>query len=439
MSCKKAIFALKIIAYLRRNFYWPMEIRRDIYLGKLAKRKGNGMVKVITGMRRVGKSYLLFHLFADELRRKGVDNRHIVEVDLESLRNRELRDPVRLLDYVDRRIGDNSMHYLLFDEIQLVEGFEDVLNTYLKQSNTDVYATGSNAKLLSRDVATAFRGRGDEVRVRPLSFAEYLPAANGRSREAALADYMLYGGLPQTMAMAGDEQRKAYLASLLRDTYLLDIKQRYNITDDSDLEELINVVASAIGGLTNPLRLQNTFQTVKHSSISYATIKRYLDLLADAFMIEKAVRYDIRGRRYIDSPHKYYFEDLGIRNARLNFRQAEPTHLLENMVYNELRLRGYSVDVGQVVRNTKDGQGRSVRQPLEVDFVCNKGFDRVYVQCAWNLDGGDKREQELRPLRGIADGFPRIVVAGGMQPTYRDDDGIMTINIFDFLLGHTKV
>lgn len=416
-----------------------MEIRRDIYLQKLADRKDNGMVKIITGMRRVGKSYLLFHLFADELRRKGVDERHIIEVDLESLRNRELRDPVRLLEYVDSRICDNSTHFLLFDEIQLVEGFEDVLNTYLKQPNADVYATGSNARLLSRDVATVFRGRGDEVRVRPLSFSEYLPAAGGRHREAAFADYMLYGGLPQTLAMTGDAQRKAYLASLFRDTYLLDIKQRYNIADDSDLEELIDVVASTIGGLTNPLRLQNTFRTEKHSSISSATIKRYLDLLGDAFMIEKAVRYDIRGRRYIDSPHKYYFEDLGIRNARLNFRQAEPPHLLENIVYNELRLRGYSVDVGQVVRNTKDSQGRSVRQPLEVDFVCNRGFDRVYVQCAWSLDADDKREQELRPLRNLTDGFPRIVVAGGMQPTYCDDNGIMIINIFDFLLGRAEV
>jgi predicted AAA+ superfamily ATPase len=332
------------------------------------------------------------------------------------------------------------MYYILLDEVQMVCEFEDVLNSYLSVKNADVYVTGSNAKFLSKDIITEFRGRGWGVHVHPLSFQEYMsvyPSHDFMMR--ALMDYMQYGGLPKVALMQDENEKKTYLQDLFIHTYLRDSKERNGIQLDADLEELIDVIASSIGSLTNPLKIQKTFKSVKQSSITQDTIKNYLDYMQDAFLVEKAVRYDIKGRKYIDTPAKYYFEDLGLRNARLNFRQTEQTHLMENLIYNELRLRGYSVDVGQVTMYTRNAEGKTERKQLEVDFVCNKGYDRVYIQSALNLDSGGKETQELASLKHIDDNFQKVVIVGGLQPTYRNNDGILILNIFDFLLNKVTI
>lgn len=412
-----------------------MEIKRDFYLQKLLNRRHNGMIKVVTGMRRCGKSYLLFNLFTKALEQEGVTIDHIIQVNLEDRHNQALRDPDKLLHYIDSKLVDSQMYYILLDEVQMVNEFEDVLNSYLHIGNVDVYVTGSNARFLSKDVITEFRGRGDEVRIHPLSFQEYRSVHDETYLEQTLNDYMQYGGLPQVATFTNDTERREYLENLFAHTYLKDIKERYAIQLDFDLEELVDVVASSIGGLTNPLKLQNTFKSVKQSSISQDTIKKYLDYMQDAFLIEKAKRYDIKGRKYISTPTKYYFEDLGIRNARLNFRQTEQTHLMENLIYNELRLRGYAVDVGQVTVNEKNADGKSERKHLEVDFVCNKGYERVYIQSAFAVPTEEKYEKELNSLQRLNDGFQKMLIVGGIQPTYRNDDGIWIVNVFDFLLG----
>lgn len=412
-----------------------MEIKRDFYLQKLLNRRHNGMIKVITGMRRCGKSYLLFNLFTKALEQEGVTIDHIIQVNLEDRHNQALRDPDKLLHYIDSKLVDSQMYYILLDEVQMVNEFEDALNSYLHVGNVDVYVTGSNARFLSKDVITEFRGRGDEVRIHPLSFQEYRSVHDETYLEQTLNEYMQYGGLPQVATFTNDTERREYLENLFVHTYLKDIKERYAIQLDSDLEELVDVVASGIGGLTNPLKLQNTFKSVKQSSISQDTIKKYLDYMQDAFLIEKAKRYDIKGRKYISTPTKYYFEDLGIRNARLNFRQTEQTHLMENLIYNELRLRGYAVDVGQVTVNEKNTEGKSERKHLEVDFVCNKGYERVYIQSAFAVPTEEKFEKELNSLQRLNDGFQKMLIVGSIQPTYRNDDGIWIVNVFDFLLG----
>ena len=412
-----------------------MEIKRDYHLQRLVSRKHNGMVKVVTGMRRSGKSYLLFTIFYKHLLEEGVADDHIVRIDLEDRLNKALRNPDELLTYVHSRIKDENMYYILLDEVQHVNEFEDVLNSMLHIGNADVYVTGSNAKFLSKDVITEFRGRGDEVNIRPLGFKEFLSARPSLGKEDALREYMTYGGLPQTVTMQTVEQKENYLKSLFTNTYLLDIKERYNIKNDDDLEELISMLASGIGGLVSAKKLQDTFHSVKKSAISYETIKRYLDMLQDAFILERAVRYDIKGRRYISTTSKYYFEDLGLRNARINFRQSERTHLLENMIYNELRLRGFSVDVGEVSLNGKNSEGKSYRSTLEVDFVCNSGYKRHYIQSALALPSQEKMEQELNSLRRINDDFQKILIVGdAMQPTYQNEDGILILNVYDFLL-----
>lgn len=416
-----------------------MEIKRDFYLQELLQSRHNGMIKVITGLRRSGKSYLLFNLFADALVHEGVADNHIIKINLEDRRNSELRDPDNLLHHIDSLLVDDQMYYILLDEVQMVREFEDVLNSYLSVKNADVYVTGSNAKFLSKDIITEFRGRGWGVHVHPLSFEEYMSVHSASDMTRALMDYMQYGGLPKVALMQDENEKKTYLQDLLLHTYLRDIKERNGILLDSDLEELIDVIASNIGSLTNPLKIQNTFKSVKQSSITQDTIKKYLDYMQDAFLIEKAVRYDIKGRKYIDTPAKYYFEDLGLRNARLNFRQIEQTHLMENLIYNELRLRGYSVDVGQVTMYIRNEEGKTERKQLEVDFVCNKGYDRVYIQSALNLDGDSKEEQELASLKHINDNFQKVVIVGGMQPTYRNNDGILVLNIFDFLQNSIRV
>lgn len=398
------------------------------------------MVKIVTGMRRCGKSYLLFSLLRKYLIDSGVDDWHIISIDLESIYNERLREPLAILEYISQRMVDGGDYYVLIDEIQLLSRFEEVLNTLLKNPQVDVYVTGSNARFLSKDVITTFRGRGDEVRVHPLSFAEYMSGrTNAQFMEASLNEYMLLGGLPQLLSMNTERQKKEYLRMLYANTYLIDIKERYGIRYDDDLEELVDVIASSIGSFTNPQKIANTFRSAKQSRLSRDTVKVYLDHLQDAFMVERSVRYDIKGRRYIDTPAKYYFEDLGLRNARLNFRQTEPTHLMENLIYNELRLRGYSVDVGQVVLNARNAQGVSERRNLEVDFVCNKGYDRVYVQSAFAMPTAEKREQEFASLRHIGDSFLKVVIVAGMQPTYRNDDGILVLNIFDFLLNRVAL
>lgn len=412
-----------------------MNIKRDKYLDRLVASKHNSMIKVVTGMRRSGKSYLLFNLFANHLKEQGIDGNHIVLIDLEDRRNKKLRNPDELLQYIDSKIQDSQMYYILVDEIQKVDEFEDVLNSYLKVGNADIYVTGSNSKMLSKDVITEFRGRGEEIKIRPLSFKEFLSTKSSSSnKEEVLEEYLIYGGLPKLASISERQKKEEYLKSLFTKTYLTDIKERYAIQNDSDLEELIDVIASNIGGLTNPLKLQNTFKSVKKNTLSVDTIKTYLDLLQDAFLIEKSVRYDIKGKKYIETPAKYYFEDLGLRNARLNFRQSEPTHLLENLIYNELRIKGYSVDVGQVVLNTKNAEGKSQRKYLEVDFVCNKGYNRVYIQSAYSLATQEKTFQELQSLLNIKDNFQKVIITSGLQPTYVNDNGILILNIFDFLL-----
>lgn len=411
-----------------------MIIKRDIHLNRIIARKHNGMIKVITGLRRCGKSYLLFNLFQKHLHESGVDDAHIIKVDLEDRRNLSLRNPDNLLAYIDTKLVDDKMYYVLLDEVQLVPEFEDVLNSFLKVPNADVYVTGSNAKFLSKDVITEFRGRGDEIHITPLSFREFSSVKNG-DRETLLYEYMMYGGMPQVVAMDGVEQKSEYLKGLFTHTYLRDIKERYDIQKDDDIEELIDLIASNIGGLTNPTKLENSFQSVKHSKLSKETIKSYLDLLQDAFLIEKSVRYDIKGKKYINTPSKYYFSDLGLRNARLNFRQMEFTHLLENMIYNELRLRGFSVDVGQLPVTQAITDGKRKRTMLEVDFVCNQGYKRLYIQSAYAMPTKEKMEQELKSLTKINDSFMKYVIVGTPTPTYQNDNGVVIMNIYDFLMN----
>ena len=415
-----------------------MVIKRDIHLKKLIDSKHNGMIKVVTGIRRCGKSYLLYNLFCQHLKESGITDDHIIKVDLEDRRNKELRDPDALLRYIDSRMTDEQMYYILLDEVQHVNDFEDVLNSYLKIENADVYVTGSNSRFLSTDVITEFRGRGDEIRIAPLCFREFMSVYQG-TKEKGLEEYMLYGGLPKILDYPVIERKMKYLKSLFRKTYLTDIKERYKIKNDDDLEELIDIVASSIGGLTNPSKLENTFQTVKHSNITHTTIKSYLDMLQDVFLIERSVRYDIKGRKYIDTPSKYYFSDLGLRNARINFRQYEETHLMENLIYNELRLRGMSVDVGVVVKNEKDANGMSVRKQLEVDFVCNQGSQRYYIQSALRLPSDEKREQEVRSLKSINDSFRKFVITEDMISRYQDNEGITYMNIYEFLLDENSL
>lgn len=415
-----------------------MNIERPIYLQRLIDRRQNGMIKIITGLRRSGKSYLLFTLFCQYLKEQGIDDSQIIMLDLENIYNERYRNPLSLLEYISQRVIDTREYFILIDEIQLLDRFEEVLNTLLKNPQLDVYVTGSNARFLSKDVVTTFRGRGDEIRIHPLSFSEYMSVKpDAPFLETHLNEYMLLGGLPQTVTMPTEQQKKSYLQQLFSNTYLIDIKERYGIRNDDDLEELIDVMASSIGSLTNPQKIANTFRSAKQSTITRDTVKTYLDYMQDAFLMERAVRYDVKGRKYIDTPAKYYFEDLGLRNVRLNFRQTEHTHLMENLIYNELRMRGYSVDVGQVIQNTKNEKGISERKQLEVDFVCNRGQDRIYIQSAYALLSEEKTEQELRSLKQIKDSFLKVVIVGGMQPTFRNDDGILILNIFDFLLNRS--
>lgn len=415
-----------------------MEIKRDIHLKKLIASKHNGMIKIVTGIRRCGKSYLLFKLFYDHLKSQGIDDDHILKIDLEDRRKKVLRDPDTLLKYIDERMTDNGMFYILLDEVQYVNEFEDVLNSYLKVPNADVYVTGSNSRFLSKDVATEFRGRGEEIKISPLCFREFISVFNG-SREQALEEYLTFGGMPNLVTLMGESKKREYLKGLFEKTYLSDIKERYQIKNDRELGDLINVVASMIGGLINPAKIENTFKTVKKVSLSLNTIASYLDILQDVFIVEKSIRYDIKGRKYIGTPAKYYFSDLGLRNARINFRQYEVTHLMENLIYNELRLRGMSVDVGVVTVYEKDEKEQTRRVQLEVDFVCNQGSKRCYIQSALSLPTEEKKKQELRSLERVDDSFQKFIITQDPIKRYQDNNGIIFMNIFEFLMDEDSL
>lgn len=413
-------------------------IQRNKYLNELVSLQGNGMIKVITGMRRCGKSYLLFNIFVSYLREQGINPEQIIKINLEDFKHRALRNPNNMYSYVESQIKDDRTHYILLDEIQLLEHFEDVLNGFLNIQNVEVYVTGSNAKFLSKDIITEFRGRGYEIKMYPLSFREYMSAYQG-SVQAGLNEYMLYGGLPQILSCVTEEQKSKFLKTLFYETYIKDIKDRYAIRKDDDLEELINILASGIGALTNPNKLANTFRSKKKSEITYDTIKNYIDFLCDSFIIEKSTRYDIKGKRYINSPYKYYFMDLGLRNARINFRQYEKSHLMENLIYNEMRVRGFNVDVGTVLAYTKNEEGKSQRTNLEVDFVCNLGSRRYYIQSAYRMESEEKIKQERTSLEKVDDSFKKIIVLGEECPITRDEQGITTIGIYDFLLKENSL
>lgn len=409
-----------------------MIIERKKYMQQLVQSKHNGLVKIITGIRRCGKSFLLFNLFKSQLEKEGIDKEHIIEMAFDDFANREYRDPEKFYQYVKAQIKDGRMYYVLLDEVQMMDQFEDVLNGLLHIPNVDVYVTGSNAKFLSKDIITEFRGRGYQIHVSPLSFSEFMTTYNG-SKEDGWIEYLQYGGLPPVVLQPNDEEKIKFLKDLWQETFLIDILNRNHIKNNAELEELLCMLASGIGGLINPQKLSNTFKTNKNVSISPATLKSYISYCSDAFLIEEANRYDVKGRKYIGTPMKYYFADLGLRNALLNFRQIEKTHLMENAIYSELRRQGFNVDVGVVTVNGKDENGSSYRKQLEVDFVCNKGSRRCYIQSALSLPSQEKIDQETNSLRRLDDGFERIVIVGDHMSCNHDDNGILFMSIYDFM------
>lgn len=429
-----------------------MQIKRDFYLQKLIDRKHNQMIKVITGIRRCGKSYLLNTLFYQHLLSEGISEDHIIRFAFDSAddllqigeslieiekKNRKV-DPENFMTYIRTKVVDKDMYYLLLDEVQLLGCFESVLNGYLRKDNMDVFVTGSNAKFFSSDIITEFEGRGDEVHMFPLSFAEFMSAYSGDKYEG-FSEYMLYGGIPLVVLRQKPEDKAALLKNLFSEIYVRDIAKRNKVKNISELEDLLNVLSSSIGSLTNPEKLKNTFRSAKKSKITSNTIKKYLSHFEDSFLVEAADRYDIKGRSYIETPKKYYFSDLGLRNARINFRQFEQTHAMENAIYNELRMRGYSVDVGVITVSEKDGNGKSVRKQLEVDFVCNLGSKRYYIQSAYSLPDKEKRQQEIRPFRKIDDSFKKILITKDIVPAFYDENGVLTINVYDFLLNPSSI
>ncbi|MCR4963330.1 MAG: ATP-binding protein [Firmicutes bacterium] len=415
-----------------------MEIKRDIYLDRLIRREKNGLIKIVTGIRRCGKSYLLFNLYHNYLLDKGVKEDHIIEIALDDRSNKELRDPDNMLKYVKERILDRETYYIILDEVQLLAEFEDVLNSFLHIRNADVYVTGSNSKFLSSDLITEFRGRGDEIRIYPLSFREYCSVYAG-SADEAWDDYFTYGGLPLILSRETAEEKADYLLSLFQKVYLSDIVDRHKVRNREELDELVDILASAVGSLTNPLKLANTFKTVKKKTVSDKTLKKYMDYLTDAFLVSRAVRYDIKGRKYIGSPAKYYFEDMGLRNARLNFRQMEENHIMENIIYNELRIRGYRVDVGIVGQFGRNSERKTVKKQLEVDFVATRGSEKYYIQSAFSMSTPEKQAQEERPLNAIGDSFKKIIVVRDNIKARRNDMGIVTVGIRNFLLDENSL
>lgn len=415
-----------------------MEIKRDKYLHDLINRMNNHMIKVVTGIRRSGKSYLIFRIFKRYLLEQGIPESHIISIELDQRKHRQYRDPDVLLDYIDSCIQDGETYYILLDEVQLLKDFEEVLNSLLHIDQADVYVTGSNSRFLSKDIITEFRGRGDEVHIFPLTFKEFMQAYEGDLYHG-WAEYTLYGGLPLTVTMKTEEQKVSYLTRLFEETYLKDIIERHHIEKTQELEDLVNILASAIGSLTNVPKIEATFKSSIQSKISANTIRQYIEYLEDAFLIHKANRYDVKGRRYIGTPLKYYFEDVGLRNARLEFRQVEETHIMENIIYNELRSRGYSVDVGLVERRGVNAEGKTERKQLEVDFVANLGSRRYYIQSAFTMPTEEKRTQEKMSLLQIKDSFKKIIVVKDVVNVTRDEDGITTMSIYDFLLKENSL
>lgn len=414
------------------------EIKRDIYLQKLIDKKENEMIKVITGIRRCGKSYLLDPIYKKYLLSTGVKEDHIIKLELDSIENKEYLDASKLYNYVMDKIQDDKMYYILLDEIQKVDDFESVLNSFLRKKNLDVYVTASNSKFLSSDIITEFRGRGDEIRVYPLIFREYLPACN-KDIDEALKEYITYGGMPYILSRKTDEEKSKYLNNLFNNTYINDIVERNNIQKNEILESLINILASSVGSLNNPLKLEKTFKSKGFKNVTAKTINTYIDYLIDAFMINKALRYDIKGKKYINTPSKYYFIDVGLRNVRLNFRQQEDNHLMENIIYNELLVRGFNVDVGVVEYTTKDKNNKKMRKQLEVDFVCNKGSNRYYIKSSYSIPTKEKMEQEEQSLIKIDDFFKRIIIVENDIKLWRNEKGIVIMGLKQFLLDDNSL
>lgn len=415
-----------------------MNIKRDNYLNDLINRMHNGMIKVVTGIRRCGKSYLIFKIFRGYLLEQGVDEEHIVSIELDQRKNRKYRDPDVILEYIESCVADGEQYYILLDEVQLLVDFEEVLNSLLHIENVDVYVTGSNSRFLSKDVITEFRGRGDEIHIYPLTFKEFMQVYD-KDVYHGWAEYVIYGGLPLTVTMKTEEQKIDYLTRLFEETYLRDIIERYHIEKTQELEDLVNVLASAIGSLTNVAKIEATFKSVIHSNISANTIRQYIGYLEDAFIINKANRYDVKGRKYIGTPMKYYFEDVGLRNARLGFRQTEETHIMENIIYNELRSRGYSVDVGVVEKRGLDQIGKQKRTYLEIDFIANLGSKRYYIQSAFSMPTEEKRMQEKASLIHVNDSFKKIILVKDIMNVTRDENGITTMSVYDFLLKENSL
>ena len=415
-----------------------MEIKRDRYLHTLISKEHNGLIKVITGMRRCGKSYLLFTLFKEHLLSEGVEEDHIIEIAFDAFENKKYRDPDVLYPYLKEQMKDDAMYYVLLDEVQLLREFESILNSLIRMKNVDVYVTGSNARFLSKDVITEFRGRGDEVHMYPLSFAEFMSVYPG-TKQDGWNEYMLYGGLPLVLSFTTPDQKIAFLKSLFAETYISDIVGRHKIRNKAELEELLNILSSAIGSLTNPEKLEATFRSVKNKKISSTTIKKYIDYLCDSFLIDSAIRYDVKGKKYIDTPVKYYFTDMGLRNARLNFRQIEETHSMENIIFNELKMRGFNVDVGVIVQYGTNDKGNSIRKQLEIDFVCNKGSKRYYIQSAYAIPDQTKLEQEQRSLMLTGDFFKRMIITKDTPAPYYNESGVLIMSVYDFLLNENSL
>lgn len=411
-----------------------MYFSRQRYLNKLIAHKNNHLIKVIMGIRRSGKSFLLFDIFYKHLKSEGITDDHIIRIDLENRRNKSLRNPDALIAYIDGLMTDKDTYYIMLDEVQMVPEFEDVLNSYTKIYNADVYVTGSNSKFLSRDVITEFRGRGDEIHLYPLSVAEIAEAIPQLGWEQLWQQYLTYGGLPFTVQLQSDDEKSSYLKQLFRETYLCDIKERHNVRNDMALETILDILSSSVGSLTNPSKLERTFNSLSRTTLSSATIKEYLSYLEDAFLIHRAMRFDIKGKKYISTPYKYYFSDIGLRNARLNFRQIEETHIMENVIYNELLMRGYNVDVGVVeIRQGDD------RKQIEIDFVVNRGSQRYYIQSAYAIPSEEKWRQETRPLEAVGDSFKKIVIVKDDILLRHDDRGITTLGLRQFLLDENSI
>lgn len=411
-----------------------MIVNRYRYIEQLSRSKNNGLIKIITGLRRSGKSFLLKKLFRKHLLDEGVREDHILVIDMENRKNREFKNPDYLLDWVEKMMIDDETYYIIIDEVQEVEDFVEILSSLSVTEGADVYVTGSNSRFLSSDVVTEFRGRGDEIHVWPLSFKEYMTVYDG-SKEDGWAEYRLYGGLPQLLTQVGDEKKADFLRRLYRTVYLRDIYERNNIELRPEFEELSKTVASSIGAPVNALNIANTFKSVSNvQSITDKTVSAYLEYMQDAFLIEKSERFDIKGRKYIGSLSKYYYQDVGLRNAILSFRQSEPTHIMENIIYNEMRMRGWLVDVGNVYHRVRNTEGKQQRVTLEVDFVCNKGSERIYIQSAWRMPDAEKMEQEKRSLRLVDDSFRKLLIVGEHTKQWSDENGIQIMSIYDFLL-----